>query len=56
MCMNHQTLTTFNEDRANAFAERLVNALNDAALCLMTSVGHRNCRRAPARTSPITPG
>jgi 2-polyprenyl-3-methyl-5-hydroxy-6-metoxy-1,4-benzoquinol methylase len=27
--------------RAEAFAERLVNALNDGALCLMTSIGHR---------------
>ncbi len=27
--------------RAEAFADRLVNALNDGALCLMASIGHR---------------
>ncbi|NIR59427.1 MAG: methyltransferase domain-containing protein [Gammaproteobacteria bacterium] len=31
----------FDAARAEAFAERLVSALNDGALCLMTSVGHR---------------
>ncbi len=31
----------FNQDRAEAFADRLVNALNEGALCLMTSIGHR---------------
>lgn len=31
----------FNEGKAEAFADRLVNALNEGALCLMTSIGHR---------------
>lgn len=31
----------FNSDKAEAFADRLVNALNEGALCLMTSIGHR---------------
>jgi 2-polyprenyl-3-methyl-5-hydroxy-6-metoxy-1,4-benzoquinol methylase len=31
----------FDAGRAEAFAERLVNALNDGALCLMASIGHR---------------
>lgn len=31
----------FNQAGADAFAERLVNAFNEAALCQMTSVGHR---------------
>lgn len=39
MC-NHLA-SAFNSDRANAFAERLLNALNEGALCVMTSVGHR---------------
>ena len=33
--------TTVDEDRAAAFEERLVGAINDGALCLMTSIGHR---------------
>ncbi|MGE5146552.1 MAG: class I SAM-dependent methyltransferase [Candidatus Eiseniibacteriota bacterium] len=32
---------TFDKARAGAFEERLVGALNDGALCVMTSVGHR---------------
>jgi Rv2258c-like winged HTH domain len=31
----------FDDDKAGAFADRLVGALNDGALCLMTSIGHR---------------
>jgi 2-polyprenyl-3-methyl-5-hydroxy-6-metoxy-1,4-benzoquinol methylase len=31
----------FDTQQAEAFAERLVNVLNDGALCLMTSIGHR---------------
>jgi 2-polyprenyl-3-methyl-5-hydroxy-6-metoxy-1,4-benzoquinol methylase len=31
----------FSQSKADAFAERLVSALNDGALCLMTSIGHR---------------
>ena len=32
---------TFDSAKANAFAERLLTTLNDGALCLMISVGHR---------------
>jgi 2-polyprenyl-3-methyl-5-hydroxy-6-metoxy-1,4-benzoquinol methylase len=32
---------TFDEGRAEAFAGRLVQALNDGGLCLMVSIGHR---------------
>ncbi len=35
------TQSAFDTRRAEAFAERLVNVLNDGALCLMTSIGHR---------------
>jgi len=31
----------FNQGKAEAFADRLVNALNEGSLCLMTSIGHR---------------
>lgn len=31
----------FDSERAQAFAERLLKALNDGALCLMISIGHR---------------
>jgi 2-polyprenyl-3-methyl-5-hydroxy-6-metoxy-1,4-benzoquinol methylase len=41
MCLTHQIAQTFSEDRANAFAERLLKSLNEAALSLMTSIGHR---------------
>jgi SAM-dependent methyltransferase len=47
---------TFNPDKASAFAERMLGALNDAALCLMASVGHRtglldSMRGQPPQTS-----
>ncbi len=32
---------TFDQERADAFAARLLGALNDGALCLMASIGHR---------------
>ncbi len=40
------TITTsetqlFDKQRAGAFADRLINALNEGALCLMASIGHR---------------
>ena len=35
------TDTTFDEARSEAFSERLVGMLNDAALSLLTSIGHR---------------
>ena len=31
----------FDPERASAFASRLLRALNDGALCLMVSIGHR---------------
>src|SRR5687767_13997180 len=31
----------FDQERASAFASRLLGALNDGALCLMVSIGHR---------------
>jgi hypothetical protein len=33
--------TNFDSTKAEAFAGRLLVALNDGALCLMVSVGHR---------------
>ena len=35
------TQVEFDRDRATAFAGRLLNALNEGSLCLMTSIGHR---------------
>jgi len=35
------TVTEFDEDRAEAFGQRMVGVLNDASLALMTSIGHR---------------
>ena len=32
---------SFDQSKAEQFADRLVGALNDGALCLMTSIGHR---------------
>lgn len=40
MCLNHQ-LANFDHDKADGFADRLVNALNEGALCVMLSIGHR---------------
>lgn len=40
MCLNHQ-LANFDSDKADSFADRLVNALNEGALCVMLSIGHR---------------
>ncbi len=39
--MNDQTPIAFDTAKSEAFADRLVGALNDAALILMTSLGHR---------------
>jgi 2-polyprenyl-3-methyl-5-hydroxy-6-metoxy-1,4-benzoquinol methylase len=46
----------FDQVRADAFADRVVKALNDGALCLMMSIGHRTglfdaMREAPPSTS-----
>jgi hypothetical protein len=35
------TQQQFDQDRAEAFAERLVDVLNSGAIALMTSIGHR---------------
>lgn len=40
MCLNHQ-LRQFDQDKADSFSGRLVNALNEGALCIMISIGHR---------------
>ena len=40
MCLNHQ-LTNFDSARADDFANRLVSALNESAMCVMLSIGHR---------------
>jgi len=40
--MNQPAISnTFDTERAEAFAGRLLGALNDGALCLMVSIGHR---------------
>jgi 2-polyprenyl-3-methyl-5-hydroxy-6-metoxy-1,4-benzoquinol methylase len=41
MTQTAEQLDTFDPARAEAFAGRLLNALNDGALCLMVSIGHR---------------
>ncbi|HDP90332.1 MAG TPA: class I SAM-dependent methyltransferase [Thioalkalivibrio sp.] len=41
MCLNHQHTTAFNQAGADAFADRMIQTLNEGALCLMTSIGHR---------------
>jgi hypothetical protein len=35
------TTQNFDQERAEAFAERLVDVLNSASIALMTSIGHR---------------
>jgi hypothetical protein len=40
--MSQMTATSsFDNQKAAAFAGRVMNALNDAAFCLMASIGHR---------------
>lgn len=41
MCLNHQ-ISQFDAFKADGFADRLVNALNEGALCVMLSIGHRS--------------
>lgn len=41
MCLNHQ-FTQFDSLKADGFAERLITALNEGALCVMLSIGHRS--------------
>jgi hypothetical protein len=48
------TTHELDQDRAQAFAERMLAVLNDGALALMTSIGHRTAGRPrplPARPS-----
>lgn len=40
MCLNHQ-LQNFDANLADGFADRLVGALNEGAMCVMLSIGHR---------------
>jgi len=40
MCLNHQ-VTAFDSLKANDFSNRLITALNEGALCVMLSIGHR---------------
>ena len=40
--MTYAAQSHFDSARAQGFAERLLRALNDAALCLMVSIGHRS--------------
>ncbi len=44
--------TEFDRTKADAFSARLLSALNDGALCLMTSVGHRTGLFDVMRSSP----
>src|SRR5258708_2667090 len=39
--LKERVASDFDTARAEAFAGRILRALNDAALCLMASVGHR---------------
>lgn len=39
--LTRDTRSHFDQSKAEAFAERLLNVLNDGALCLMLSIGHR---------------
>jgi len=40
MCLNHQ-MSHFDALKADEFANRLIGALNEAAMCVMLSIGHR---------------
>jgi len=40
MCTNHQTIS-IDTSKADSFAERLIHSLNEGALCVMLSIGHR---------------
>jgi 2-polyprenyl-3-methyl-5-hydroxy-6-metoxy-1,4-benzoquinol methylase len=57
--MNSIAQDLFDTDKATAFADRLLTALNNGALCLMTSIGHRTGlfdtmgRIAPATSEKI---
>lgn len=40
MCLNHQ-FTKFDQQKSTGFADRLITALNEGALCVTLSLGHR---------------
>lgn len=50
-------MSEFDDARAQAFADRLIGVLNDGALCLMTSIGHRSglfdCMREMSPASSV---
>lgn len=48
----HETKSRFDQARADAFAEKLLTALNHGSLCLMLSVGHRTGLFDTMRESP----
>lgn len=56
--MNQMTqITAFDGDRATAFAASVLGALNQGALCLMLSIGHRTgLFDVMAGAPPLTPG
>lgn len=55
MCLHHHTAAAFDPDRAHGFAERLLTTLNEGALCLMLSIGHRTgLFNAMADRGPLT--
>jgi hypothetical protein len=45
-------ISTYDSAKAGAFADRLLTALNDGALCLMIAVGHRSGLFDATRTLP----
>jgi hypothetical protein len=49
------TTHELDQDRAEAFAERMLAVLNDGALALMTSIGHRTGLFTPWRVFPPPP-
>ena len=57
MCLGHTVPQTFDAARADAFGARMVDSLNQGALCLMLSIGHRTglldtMRELPPSSSP----
>ena len=41
MTLHETTASALDEAKAEAFAERFLNALNESSLMMMTSIGHR---------------
>jgi len=53
--MSQPARATFNEKKAQSFAERMLTVLNDASIALMTSIGHRTgLFDVMARLTPCT--